>query len=187
MSRSALAQIQRRGMVPDSDYLMNHVVNRIPLTGPRMRAYAALGVSLDDADSSIIALGVEVWNGRGLSLGSRSAIGQRCYIDARGGIRIDSDVSISREVCILTATHEVDSPDFSAALTPVHLGRSCWVATRATILPGVKIGDGAVVGAGALVTRDVAPYTVVGGVPAKVLAARSEPMSYSLDWRPNWH
>ena len=116
----------------------------------------------------------------------RSVIGQRCYVDARAGIRVESDVSISREVCILTATHKVNCPDFSPTFGPVHFAPRSWIGMRAVILPGVNIGEGAVVGAGAVVSGDVAPYTVVGGVPAKVLGKRVEPMSYELDWRPNW-
>ena len=102
-------------------------------------------------------------------------------------MRIDADVSISREACILTATHVPDSPDFAATVQPVRICSHAWVASRATVLPGVTVGEGAVVAAGALIARDVEPYTVVGGVPAKVIGSRPQPMSYSLDWRPNWH
>jgi acetyltransferase-like isoleucine patch superfamily enzyme len=187
MVRRLLSELQQRRALPDPDYVLNHVVNRVPLVDARMRAYAALGVDFDDAGSANIALGVEVWGGHGLSIGSRSTIGQRCYIDARAGIRIDADVSVSREVCILTATHDIDSPDFGSALDPVHLGANCFIGVRALILPGVRVGPGAVVGAGALVSSDVKAYSVVAGVPAKELRTRPGPMSYALDWRPNWY
>jgi acetyltransferase-like isoleucine patch superfamily enzyme len=187
MMRAKLHRLQRLGALPDPDYVLNHMVNRIPLVAMRMRAYAAMGVQLDDLDSANIALGVEMWGGSGLSMGRGSTIGQRCYIDARAGIRMESEVSVSREACLLTAAHEPDSPDFGAALAPVHLGTRSWIATRAVVLPGVRIGEGAVVAAGAVVTHDVDPYTVVGGVPAKVLRKRREPLSYELDWRPSWH
>ncbi len=186
-SRTALSRLQQSGALPDLDYVLNHIVNRIPLVAVRMRAYASLGVEFDDVDSAMISLGVEMWRGNALSMGRGSAIGQHCYIDARAGIRIESDVSISREVCVLTATHEVDSPDFEASLAPVHFARRCWIGTRAVVLPGVHIGEGAVVGAGSVVRSDVDPYTVVGGVPAKIIRKRLEPMSYELDWRPNWY
>jgi acetyltransferase-like isoleucine patch superfamily enzyme len=175
------------GTLPDPDYVVNHVVNRIPLVAARMRAYAALGVQLDDLAVTNISLGVEMWAARNLSMGARSTIGQRCYIDARAGIRVESDVSISREVCVLTAAHEPDSPEFAAELAPVRFERRCWIGTRALVLPGVRIGEGAVVAAGAVVTGDVAPYTVVAGVPARVLRKRREPMSYELGFRPNWY
>jgi maltose O-acetyltransferase len=100
---------------------------------------------------------------------------------------VEPDVSISREVCVLTAAHEPDSLDFAALLAPVRFERRCWIATRAVVLPGVCIGEAAVVAAGAVVRSDVDPYTIVGGVPAKVLGKRREPLSYELDFRPSWY
>jgi maltose O-acetyltransferase len=182
-----IMRLQLSGTLPYPDYVLNHVVNRIPLVAARMRAYATLGVQFDDLGSANISLGVEMWAGPNLSMGHRSTIGQRCYIDARAGIRLESDVSISREVCVLTAAHEPDSPDFGASLAPVRFERRSWIAARAVVLPGVRIGEAAVVAAGAVVTSDVDPYTVVGGVPAKVLRKRREPLSYELDFRPSWY
>jgi putative colanic acid biosynthesis acetyltransferase WcaF len=185
--RTILLSLIRSGVLPDHDYVLNHVVNRIPLVGMRMRAYAAVGVKFDELESANISLGVEMWNGCGLVLGPRSTIGQRCYIDARAGVRVDSDVSISREAAVLTATHIPDDPEFAARLAPVHLEPHCFIGMRAFVLPGVRIGEGAVVGAGAVVTTDVEPYTIVGGTPAKVLRKRQGPMSYELDFRPSWY
>jgi acetyltransferase-like isoleucine patch superfamily enzyme len=182
-----IRRLQGSGALPYPDYVLNHLVNRIPLVSARMRAYGALGVQFDDLASANISLGVEMWAGSNLSMGQRSTIGQRCYIDARGGIRVEPDVSISREVCVLTAEHEPDSPDFEARLAPVRFERRAWIGTRAVVLPGVCIGEAAVVAAGAVVRRDVAPYTIVAGVPAKVLGKRQEPLSYELDFRPSWY
>jgi acetyltransferase-like isoleucine patch superfamily enzyme len=182
----AVSRLQQTEVLPDVDEFLNHVVSRIPLTSVRMRAYALLGVRLDNVDDTMISMGVEMWRAGGLSMAPRSVIGQRCYVDARAGIRVESDASISREVCIVTATHEVDCPDFSVTYGPVHFGPRSWIGTRAIILPGVQIGEGAVVGAGAVVTKDVDPYTIVGGVPAKAIRKRVEPMSYKLHWNPNW-
>jgi putative colanic acid biosynthesis acetyltransferase WcaF len=168
------------------DYVANHVINRIPLVGVRMRAYSALGVAFDAPASTNIGLGVEVWSARGLSIGARSTIGQRSYIDARGGVRIDSDVSISRGVMVMTAEHVVDDPDFGATLAPVHFEPRSWVGAGAVVLPGVRVGEGAVVAAGAVVTKDVASYVVVAGSPARPIGTRPGPMRYELDFRPSW-
>lgn len=182
-----LVNLIRSGVIPEPDYALNHVVNRIPLVGVRMRAYAAMGLEFDEVSTANISLGVEMWTGWRLRMGARSTIGQRCYIDARGGIRLDSDVSVSREACLLTATHMPDDPDFAGALAPIHLERRSWIGVRALLLPGVRVGEGAVVAAGAVVTSDVEPYTIVAGTPAKTLRKRREPMTYELDWRPSWY
>jgi acetyltransferase-like isoleucine patch superfamily enzyme len=173
--------------LPSRDYVLNHIISRIPTVGARTRAYAALGVQFDDRASTMVALGVELWAGSNLSVGARSAIGQRCYLDARGGIRIDSDVSLSREACVLTAAHDLEDLDFRAGVRPVRIERHSWLGVRAVVLPGVHIGEGAVVAAGAVVTGDVEPYTVVAGTPAKPIRTRPSPMSYELDWRPSWY
>jgi acetyltransferase-like isoleucine patch superfamily enzyme len=186
-ARSTLVKLVSSGAIPDPDYALNHLVNRIPLAGARMRAYSALGITFDDVSTAHISLGVEMWVGRRLAIGARSTVGQRCYLDARGGIRIDCDVSISREAALLTATHVADDPNYAAVLAPVHLERRCWIGMRALVLPGVRVGEGAVVGACAVVTSDVEPYTIVAGIPAKPVRRRAEPMSYELDWRPSWH
>jgi acetyltransferase-like isoleucine patch superfamily enzyme len=186
-ARTLLRKLVHSGLLPDPDYPLNHIVNRIPLAAPRMRAYSLLGVKFDECSSAQISLGVELWVGYRLRIGARSAIGQRCYIDARAGVRIDEDVSISREAALLTATHVPDDPDFVATLAPVHLERNTWIGMRALILPGVTVGEGAVVAAGAVVTKDVAPYAIVAGVPARPIGKRREPLSYRLDWRPSWY
>ena len=178
--------LARAAAIPDPDYALNHLVNRIPLAGMRMRTYAAFGVKFDEVSSAQISLGVEMWAGWRLSMGARSAIGQRCYIDARAGVRIESDVSLAREAALLTATHIADDPEFGTKLARVHLEQRCWIGMRALVMPGVHVGEGAVVAAGAVVTADVEPYTIVAGVPAKV-RKRREPVSYRLDWRPNWY
>lgn len=185
--RSRLAELARRGVVPDVDYVLNHLVNRIPLAAPRMRAYAALGVGFEELGTTNIATGVEMWAGGNLWMAARSTFAQRCYIDARGGVWVGHDVSVSREALLLTATHDPDSPLFATTLAPVRLEPRSWLGVRALVMPGVTIGEGAVVAAGAVVTADVEPYTIVAGVPARPLRRRPQPLTYELDWRPNWH
>ncbi len=182
-----LVRLARTGIVPDPDYALNHFVNRIPLVGPRMRMYSAFGVKFDDVSHTHISLGVEMWVGRRLSMGPRSTIGQRCYIDARGGIRMDASANVSREAALLTATHMPDDPDFKADIAPIHLERGSWIGVRALLMPGVRVGEGAVVGAGAVVTSDVAPYDIVAGVPARTLRKRPETVRFEGYWRPNWY
>jgi acetyltransferase-like isoleucine patch superfamily enzyme len=108
--------------------------------------------------------------GKNLILGKRVFINSGCKFQDQGGLTIGDDVLIGHNVVIATLNHAF-SPEHRGDLEPqpVSIGNRVWVCANATILPGVTIGDGAIVAAGAVVTKDVAPRTVVGGVPAKVI------------------
>ncbi len=95
-------------------------------------------------------------------------------------LRIGNNVSVAGEVRIYTMEHDIDSPDFAETGGPVVIEDYVVIGTRVTILPGVTIGKGAVVASGAVVTHDVAPYDVVGGVPAKVIRQRNKNLTYRL-------
>lgn len=116
----------------------------------------------------------------GLQIGSNSNINRAVVLDARGTLQIGSHVNISPEVMLLSAEHLVDSPDFEGVARPVVVQDRVWIATRAMILPGVTVGEGAVVAAGAVVRSDVAPWTIVAGVPAKVVGHRDQRAQQSL-------
>ncbi|MDB5711494.1 MAG: hypothetical protein JWL96_3564 [Sphingomonas bacterium] len=124
-------------------------------------------------------------NGRKVTLGPRTVINFGCLLDGRHyPIVTGSDVSIGPEASILTLGHDPQSGDFATKGGPVTIGDRAWIAYRAVILPGVTIGEGAVVAAGAVVTADVAPYTIVGGNPAREIGKRSEALSYRLTYQP---
>jgi maltose O-acetyltransferase len=108
----------------------------------------------------------------GLVIGRNSTINSNCRLDTRGTISIGDNVSISSDVIILTADHDLDAPDFCGRNRAVVINDYAWIGTRAMILPGVTIGKGAIVAACALVSKDVAEYDVVAGVPAKVVKNR---------------
>ena len=95
-------------------------------------------------------------------------------------LKIGKNVSIAGEVRIYTMEHDIDSEDFSEISAPVVIEDYVVIGSRVTILPGVTIGRGAVIASGAVVTRDVAPYAVVGGVPAKFIKSRSKNLTYTL-------
>ncbi len=95
-------------------------------------------------------------------------------------LKIGNNVSIAGEVRIYTMEHDVDDPHFAEIGGPVVLEDYVVIGTRVTILPGVHVGEGAVVASGAVVTHDVAPYTVVGGIPAKFIKDRSKDLRYTL-------
>jgi acetyltransferase-like isoleucine patch superfamily enzyme len=167
-------------------YVLNHVVNRIPFVALRQRAYAALGVRLEDHSTGMIMLHTEVNDPEDLSIGSHCIIGRACVLDARGGIKIGRSVNIGSGASLQTGKHLVDSPDFAYEFLPIVVGDRAWIAEGARILAGVTIGEGAVVAAGSVVTKDVEPYTVVGGVPARHIRDRPRDLRYTLNYRANF-
>jgi maltose O-acetyltransferase len=166
----------------------NYVVARIPSFALRRRWYErALGARI--APGAGVHLGCHLWfygpgqvRRDGFVLGANSRINRACCLDVRGGLRVGENVSISPEVVILTASHGVDDPEFRVATRPVVIEDHVWIGTRAMIMPGVALGRGCVVAAGAVVTRDVPPLAIVGGVPARALGERPDSATrYTLD------
>lgn len=108
--------------------------------------------------------------GKNIRLGQRVFINSGCHFQDQGGITIGDDVLIGHSVVMATLNHSLEPNDRASMYpAPIVIGNNVWIGAHATILQGVTIGDGAVVAAGAVVTKDVPPMAVVGGVPAKVL------------------
>jgi acetyltransferase-like isoleucine patch superfamily enzyme len=124
--------------------------------------------------------GLEVRRARRLSIGRNTSIGNDAILDARGGLSIGDHVNLSTGVHIWTAQHDWRAPDFAFVSAAVSIESHAWLSARTTILPGVTVGEASVVAAGAVVSRSVLPYIVVGGVPAKKITERPRPMSYEL-------
>lgn len=119
-----------------------------------------------------------------VSIGNNCVINREVYLDGRTGVIIGNNVNVSFQTCILSLHHDHNSPDFKAIGDVVKIHDHAWIGARAVILPGVTIGEGAVVAAGAVVARDVAPYDVVGGVPAKKIGERNRDIQYLTKFSP---
>jgi acetyltransferase-like isoleucine patch superfamily enzyme len=115
-----------------------------------------------------------------ISIGEGTILGSWAVLDGRHGITIGRHVNFSSEVALWTAQHDPHSPTFEVRGAPIEIGDRAWISYRATILPGVTVGSGSVVAAGAVVTRDVPPGTIVAGVPARVMGTRP-PMDYEFN------
>ncbi len=173
--------------VGGSQFATNQVVAHIPSFRLRHLWYRrVLGIQL--AAGAGIHLGATiVFNSPGslrregaLKIGERTWICRDVTLDARYGIEIGCDVSISPEAAILTAWHLIDDPDFPVVGMRVVIEDHAWIATRAMVMPGVRIGRGAVVAAGSVVTKDVPPLAVVAGTPARPVGERRLDPSYRL-------
>jgi acetyltransferase-like isoleucine patch superfamily enzyme len=170
------------------NWLTNYIVCHVPSFKLRHAWYRRiLGIEL--GKNSGVHLGCYIWfygpgqlRRDGLTIGAYSRINRNCCLDARGPLRIGDNVSISPEVTILTAFHRVDDPKFRVESRPVVIEDHVWIGSRATILSGVTLGRGSVVAAGAVVSRDVGPLEIVGGVPARPIGKRpAEALAYTLD------
>ncbi len=107
-----------------------------------------------------------------LALGDRCLIGDGVKIYNLGDIAVGDDTVISQGVHLCAGTHDYTDPAFPLRRKPIHIGKQAWIAADAFVGPGMEIGDGAVVGARAVVTRNVEPWTVVGGNPARLIKKR---------------
>lgn len=158
-------------------YICNRAVAQTPSRRVRLSFYRRV-MKFDIGDNTTIWMNAWFDTLGRLAIGNNSVINQRCRLDSRGGLSIGDNVSVSAEVCFLTADHDIQHPSCVGRNRPIVVGNFVFIGTRAMVLPGVTIGDGAVIGAGAVVTRDVAAYSVVAGVPARVIGSRNREMSY---------
>lgn len=113
-----------------------------------------------------------VWAPWNLELSSNIAIDDSVNLYSVAKIKIGTKVAISREAFLCTASHDPTKPNRPLTTAPITICNGVWIGARAIILPGVTVGEGAVVAAGAVVTKDVAPWTIVGGNPARVIKER---------------
>ncbi len=129
---------------------------------------------------SVIFNSCEIRDPHRITIGDFTSIGDQCTLDGRGGLTIGNSVNFSTGVWIWTMQHQVNARDFGCESAPVIIEDFAWISCRAALLPGVRIGKGAVVAAGAVVTRNVKPYAIVAGVPAKIIGERSKELRYQL-------
>ncbi|MFH1862810.1 MAG: glycosyltransferase [bacterium] len=117
--------------------------------------------------------------GAGLKIGDRSNVGPYCYLGASGGITIGNDVMMGPRVSFFAENHNFERTDVAmrqqgCTRKPIVIEDNCWIASGAIILAGVTVGRGSIIGAGAVVNRNVPPYSIVAGNPARVIRTRSE-------------
>ena len=159
-------------------YICNLVVASFPSARLRKLFYQRV-MQVEMAPGVFIHSGLWLDCRRQLVIGENSVVNQRCRLDARGYITIGKNVSISPEVHIITADHDISTDDIGGRNRPVKIEDFVFIGSRAMILPGVTIGEGAVVAAGAVVTKSVGPREVVAGIPARKIGMRTSAFNYN--------
>lgn len=167
-------------------YIFNKFINRIPFTGFRlflMRGYITIG------KHSNVLLNVELLNNslsrRNVIIGDHCIVNSRTLLDGRiGRLIIGNNVDIARETNIFTLEHNPNSENHDLRPGDVIIEDYVWIASRVTILPGVRIGRGAVVASNSVVTKDVEPMAIVAGIPARKIGERKSELKYNLNYFP---
>lgn len=167
-------------------YIGNHIIASIPFEFMRVYYYKNILKIKIGNDTHISMNHFITGNIKSclIKIGDNCVINRRCYLDGRVGIIIGNNVNVSFGTTILTLSHDAHSKDFSCVAGIVTLHDNSWIGAKAIILPGVTIGEGAVVAAGAVVTHDIEPYTIVGGVPAHCIGTRPRELYYRTKFFP---
>lgn len=130
---------------------------------------------------STIHMWARFYQPRNISIGEDTIIGDHVFLDGRASLKIGAHTAIASQVLIYNSEHDIDASDFKPIEASVEIGDYCFIGARVIILPGVKIGKGAVVGAGAVVTKDVPEMSFVAGVPAlEIRKRRIKELNYRL-------
>ncbi len=154
----------------DFELMLLRWVGHLPFHHCRRFFYRLAGIRI--GRGSTIHMGANFFQPKGISIGEDTIIGNHAFLDGRASLRIGDHVDIASEVMIYNSEHDVHREDMKAIEEPVIIEDYAFIGPRVIILPGVKIGKGAVVAAAAVVTKDVPPGIIVGGVPAKEIGKR---------------
>ncbi len=158
--------------------ILNYVIGYTPSHYLRRFFYRLSGVKI--GKGSTIHMEARFYNPSNIAIGEDTIVGEKAVLDGRDRLVIGNHVDIASEVMIYNSEHNVQSSDFHAITAPVIIEDYVFIGPRAIVLPGIKIKKGAVVGAGAVVTKDVAELTIVGGIPARPIGERKNNLNYKL-------
>ena len=163
-----------------SRYVMNDIVSHLPWGWFRKLFYRILGVKI--GKNSVLNMSLYINSPNRITIGTGTHINRGCFIDGRAGCFIGNSVSISHNVSLVTGGHDLMSNDFAGIYKPIMIKDFVWIGINATILQGVTIGKGAVVAAGAVVTKDIPDFAIVGGIPARIIGHRVHNLDYTCKW-----
>jgi acetyltransferase-like isoleucine patch superfamily enzyme len=165
--------------------LWNHLFGRVPLYWFRHLVVRRLyGLKMGRSNLHRAVTLLSPWL---IRIGDNVNIQMECFLDGRGGLTIGNNVDITPGVRILTEQHDIDSQDYATVKKAVIIEDNVVIGSWAIILPGVTVGEGAVIAAGAVIVKNVDPYTMVAGNPAVKKRDRAREIGYTLDYRRPFH
>lgn len=155
------------------------------LPSRHLRKWFYMGLGANIGRHVVFHFKTEIRSPHKLKIGNGTIVGDNALFDASSGLTIGQNVNISSNVSIYTLQHNHRKPDFSCDFEDrnlsVNIGDRVWLGSNVIVLPGVNIGEGAVCCAGCVVTKDIAPFDVVAGIPAKKVGSRPNNMTYQFN------
>jgi len=171
-SKEVVSKVFNRifNLILDFELMTLRWVAHVPSHSFRKLIYYLSGIRI--GKGSVIHMWANFFDPSGVFIGEDTIVGDHAFLDGRAPLIIGNHVDIASSVMIYNSEHDLESEDFETHTEAVEIGDYVFIGPRAIILPGVKIGKGAVVAAGAVVTKDVPEFMIVGGVPAKEIGER---------------
>lgn len=154
----------------DLELFILRIIGLVPIHSIRWLFYILSGIRI--GKGSHIHMGADFYNPANIKIGQDTIIGRNSFLDGRDKLVIGDHVDIASDVMIYNSEHDLEADDFAAIVAPVEICDYAFIGPRVIILPGVKIGKGAVIAAGAVVTKDVSDFSIVGGIPAREIGQR---------------
>ena len=180
-SKEASQKIVNRlyNYVLDFELMVLRWVSHFPSNSFRKLFYWFAGMKI--GKGSVVHMWANFFDPSGITIGEDTIIGDHVFLDGRASLTIGNHTDIASSVMIYNSEHDLEKEDFSTKTEPVTIGDYVFIGPRAIILPGITIGKGAIVAAGAVVTKNIPDFTIVGGVPAKEIGERkNKDLHYKL-------
>lgn len=170
---------KKLGLIAGSlETALYRLVSVIPVNVVRIACLRLLGARIGKGVA--INHGLQVRVSRRIRVDEDVFIAEDVILDGRGGLAIGAHTSINSRAQIWTAQHDWQAPDFAYVQAATSIGAWCWISANVVVLPGVTIGEGTIVAAGSVVTKDLEPWILAAGVPARKIRDRPDVRGYRL-------
>jgi len=158
--------------------IYTHIISKIPYTpGQKLRTFIAFRLLKKFGHGSKLSTNISLLHPQNISFGENVGVARDVVLDGRGGLEIGDNTLIGFESVIITSSHnharcDIPISEQGMISRPIKIGNNCWIGARVILLPGVTIGNGSIIGASAVVTKDIPDYSIAAGIPCKVIRKR---------------